>query len=47
MDMLNSPFKQVDEFELFKRSLNTLHSRDPPYMNNVISQLSEQDRKHL
>jgi len=37
MDMLYSPFKKVDEFDVFHRSLSTLHSKDPQYMNNVLA----------
>jgi hypothetical protein len=41
MDMVQSPFKKLDEFELFKNTLNSLHSRDPVFINNIVGSLSE------
>ncbi len=37
MDLLQAPFKKVDEFDIFKKVLHNLHSKDPQYMNNLIS----------
>ena len=47
MDMLNAPFKKADEFELFNKQLRNLHTRDPSYINNLVAQLSENEKKFL
>jgi hypothetical protein len=47
MDMLQSPFKKTDEFAFFNRILSSLHSKNAQYINNLVGQLSEEDRKYL
>lgn len=47
MDMLNAPFKKADEFDLFNKQLRHLHSRDPNYVNNLVAQLNESEKKFL
>ncbi len=47
MDMLNAPFKRADEFALFNQQMKTLYQRDPAYMNNLVAQLDEQEKKYL
>ena len=38
MDLLRAPLKKVDEFAIFNNQLRQLHSRDPAYINNLVSQ---------
>lgn len=47
MDLLNAPFKKADEFAIFNQQLRTLHSRDPTYINNLVAQLTENERGFL
>lgn len=47
MDLLNAPFKKADEFSIFNHVLRNLHAKDPAYINNLVSQLSEKDKKFL
>ena len=42
MDLLNSPFKKMDEFALFSESLKGLYNKDPQYINNLVNQLGEE-----
>ena len=47
MDMLNAPFKKADEFALFNQQIRQLYNREPAYMNNLVAQLDEAERKYL
>lgn len=47
MDLLNAPFKKTDEFAIFNTVLRNLHARDPTYVNNLVGQLQEKDKKFL
>lgn len=47
MDLLNAPFKKVDEFIIFNEALSTLYRKDPQYINNLIAQLPDNDKKFL
>lgn len=47
MDLLNAPFKKMDEFLAFNEALSTLYGRDPQYINNLIAQLPEEEKKFL
>jgi hypothetical protein len=37
MDLLNAPFKKMDEFAMFNEALTTLYKKDPQYINNLIA----------
>ena len=47
MDLLNAPFKKMDEFATFNEALTTLYRKDPQYINNLIAQLPEDEKKFL
>ena len=47
MDMISSPIKKCDEFGIFNTQLRHLHSRDPNYVNNLVAQLNEHEKKFL
>lgn len=47
MDLIQSPFKKADEFEFFNKVLQTLHSKDAQYINNLVGQLTEEEKKYL
>ena len=47
MDLLNAPFKKCDEFAIFNQQLRQLHAKDPAYINNLVAQLSDEERKFL
>lgn len=47
MDLLVAPFKKADEFAIFNQQLRNLHSRDPTYVNNLVAQLQEDEKKFL
>jgi|APCry1669189241_1035207.scaffolds.fasta_scaffold161338_1 pimeloyl-CoA synthetase len=47
MDMLNAPFKKTDEFNFFNNQFRSLHERDSTYINNLVQQMEEGDRKFL
>lgn len=47
MDMLQAPFKKIDEFQFFNKTLHNLHNKEPDYINNLVGQLSDPERKYL
>lgn len=47
MDLLNAPVKKQDEFGTFNTVLRQLHNKDPQYINNLVAQLSEEQKKFL
>ena len=47
MDMLQAPFKKVDEYMVFKKALEHLKAKDPQYITTLLGSLSEQERKFL
>lgn len=47
MDYLNAPVKKQDEFAMFNQVLRHLHNKDPQYINNLIAQLNEEQKKFL
>ena len=47
MDLLNAPVKKQDEFATFNQVLRQLHNKDPQYINNLVAQLSEEQKKFL
>ena len=47
MDLLRAPLKKVDEFAIFNNQLRQLHSRDPAYINNLVSQLEQSEKDFL
>lgn len=47
MDMLTAPFKKTDEFDFFNEQFKSLHKRDSTYINNLVQQMEEGDRKFL
>lgn len=36
MDLLKTPLRKVDEFEIFHKVMQTLHNKDPQYINNLV-----------
>ena len=36
MDMIQTPFKKVDEFECFHKVMQSLNSKDPQYISNLV-----------
>lgn len=47
MDLLNAPAKKADEFAIFNQTLRNLHNKDATYINNLLAQLPEDDKKFL
>lgn len=47
MDMLKCPIKNEDETKVFKEVLQSLSNRAPAEMNNIISQMSEVNKKRI
>jgi hypothetical protein len=47
MDMLRAPLKKADEFAIFNGQLRNLHTRDPGYVNNLLSQLDQGEKDFL
>lgn len=47
MDMLNAPFKKTDEFNFFNQQFRALHDRDSTYINNLVQQMEEEEKKFL
>lgn len=47
MDLLQTPMLKVDEFKSFQQVMDTLHKKDPVYINNILGQLTEQEKKIL
>lgn len=47
MDLLNAPVKKQDEFSSFNQALRQLHNKDASYINNLVAQLSEEQKKFL
>ena len=47
MDSLSTPFKKINEFQLFCDALRSLSHRSPADMSNIISQLSEDRKKKI
>lgn len=37
MDLLQAPFKKMDEFNIFGQALKQIHSKEPQYMNNILA----------
>lgn len=47
MDMLNAPFKKADEFGYFNSHFRSLYDRDMTYINNLVAQMNEVEKKFL
>lgn len=47
MDLLQAPFKKIDEFNFFNKIMHTLHNKDAQYINNLVAQLTEAEKKYL
>ena len=47
MDLLVAPFKKMDEFFVFNQALRKLHSKDQIFVNNIVSHLTEKEKKFL
>ena len=47
MDMLNAPFKKTDEFGFFNTQFRALYDRDMTYINNLVAQMNETEKKFL
>ena len=47
MDMLNAPFKKTDEFGYFNTQFRALYDRDMTYINNLVAQMNEEEKKFL
>ena len=45
--MLKCPIKNEDETKVFKEVLQSLSNRAPGEMNNIISQMSEVNKKRI
>ena len=45
--MLKCPIKNEDETKVFKEVLQSLSNRAPAEMNNIISQMSEVNKKRI
>ncbi len=37
MDLIQAPFKKMDEFNIFNQALKTLHGKDPEYVKNIVA----------
>ena len=47
MDMLNATFKKADEFGYFNSHFRSLYDRDMNYINNLVAQMNEVEKKFL
>jgi hypothetical protein len=47
LDMIESPIKSQDEFAAFSEVLKRLHAKDPAYINNLVAQMPENQKKYL
>lgn len=47
IDLLKTPMQKVDEFKSFQQVMEALHKKDPVYINNLVGQLTEQEKKIL
>ena len=47
LDLLEAPFKRVDEFNVFQSALRYLHQKEPQFIAQVVTGLNENEQKFL